>query len=169
MLNAFKQIQGRISIPDTRESVLEHPQGREWRVFHEATLRWIGTIAIVGPLALIVIFYLWRGRIRIENGRSGHKVVGFNAFERFVHWLTATCFLLQALTGLNITFGKRLMMPRISAEAFSAWSQWAKYVHNDLSLGVTLIFFMWIAGNIPNNVDVEWIRRGGGLIGGDHL
>ena len=54
----------------------------------------------------------------------------------------------------------------------AAWSEWAKYAHNYLSfpftLGVILIFFMWIAGNIPNRVDVEWFKRGGGIVGHDH-
>ena len=27
---------------------------------------------------------------------------------------------------------------------------------------------MWIAGNIPNKVDVEWLKRGGGIVGHDH-
>ena len=27
---------------------------------------------------------------------------------------------------------------------------------------------MWIAGNIPNRVDVEWVKRGGGIVGNDH-
>ena len=27
---------------------------------------------------------------------------------------------------------------------------------------------MWIAGNIPNEVDVEWLKRGGGIVGHDH-
>ena len=31
-----------------------------------------------------------------------------------------------------------------------------------------LIFLMWIGGNIPNKVDVEWAKRGGGIIGHDH-
>jgi formate dehydrogenase subunit gamma len=48
----------------------------------------------------------------------------------------------------------------------------AKYAHNFLSfpftLGVFLIFLMWIAGNIPNRVDVEWLKRGGGMVGRDH-
>ena len=30
------------------------------------------------------------------------------------------------------------------------------------------IFLIWIAGNIPNKVDVEWAKRGGGLVGHDH-
>ncbi len=172
LLDQFNKVQGRISIPDTRESVLEHPQGRDWRQFHEVTLRWVGGIAIIGMLVLIIVFYLWRGMIRIERGRSGRKIVRFGPFERFVHWMTATCFIIQAVTGANITFGKPLLLPLIGPNAFSAWSQWAKYAHNFLSfpftLGVILIFFMWIAGNIPNRVDVEWVKRGGGLVGHDH-
>jgi formate dehydrogenase subunit gamma len=35
-------------------------------------------------------------------------------------------------------------------------------------MGVVIIFLMWIAGNIPNRVDVEWTKRGGGIIGHDH-
>ena len=27
---------------------------------------------------------------------------------------------------------------------------------------------MWIGGNIPNRADVEWLKRGGGIVGNDH-
>ena len=136
------------------------------------TLPWIGAIAILGMLALLVVFYLVRGMVKIEGGRSGRTVVRFNAFERFMHWMTATCFIILALSGLNITFGKALLLPLIGAEAFTGWSQWAKYAHNYLSfpftIGVVLIFLMWIGGNIPNQIDVEWLKRGGGIVGHDH-
>jgi formate dehydrogenase subunit gamma len=98
--------------------------------------------------------------------------VRFSSFERFVHWMTATCFIVLAISGLNITFGRSLLLPLIGHEAFSEWSQWAKYAHNYLSfpftIGVVLIFLMWIAGNIPNKVDVGWMKRGGGIVGHDH-
>src|SRR3984893_18096860 len=170
-LRQFKSIQGRGSIPDTKSNTIEQPEGREWRHFHEVTLRWIGAISILGVLALLVIFYLSRGMVRLHSGRSGRTIVRFNAAERFVHWMTASCFIVLALSGLNVTFGKKLLLPMMSPEAFTAWSEWAKYAHNYLSfpftLGVVLIFFMWLAGNIPNRVDVEWFKRGGGLIGHD--
>jgi formate dehydrogenase subunit gamma len=172
LLQQLRQVQGRITIPDAKEAVLIQPAGQEWRRFHQVTLYWIGAIAIVGMLAVLVIFYLARGMIKIENGRAGRTVVRFNAFERFVHWLTAACFIVLAISGLNITFGKSLLLPIMGADAFAGWSQWGKYAHNYLSfpftIGVVLIFLMWIAGNIPNRVDVEWFKRGGGLFNNDH-
>jgi formate dehydrogenase subunit gamma len=172
LLEKLGQIDGRVSIPAQRAGVLEQPAGREWRQFHEVTLRTIGAIAILGMLALLVIFYLWRGMVRIEGGRSGRTIVRFNGFERGVHWMTATCFIILALSGLNITFGRVLLLPLMGPETFTAWSQWAKYAHNFLSLpftlGVVLIFLMWIAGNIPNRVDFRWIKAGGGIVGHEH-
>lgn len=172
LLQELNKIQGRGSIPDAKSYVLEHPAGRDWRQWHEVTLRWIGAIAVIGAIALLVIFYLVRGPVRIESGRSGRKIVRFTAVERFVHWMTAFCFVVLALSGLNITFGKALLLPMIGPEAFTTFSEWAKYSHNFLSfpftLGVVVIFFIWVAGNIPNQVDVEWVKRGGGIVGKDH-
>ena len=172
LLQQFKTIQGRGSIPDTKSYTIEQPAGRDWRHFHEVTLRWIGAVAILGVLALLLIFYVTRGMVRIESGRSGRTIVRFSAAERFVHWMTATCFVILALSGLNITFGRPLLLPLMNPEAFTTWSEWAKYAHNYLSfpfaLGVILIFFMWIAGNIPNRVDVEWFKRRGGMVEHDH-
>jgi formate dehydrogenase subunit gamma len=172
LLQEMDRIQGRVSIPDQRSSVLMQPAGREWREFRLVALRWIGGVAILGMLAVLVIFYLTRGMVRLESGRSGRTIVRFTSFERFVHWMTATCFIILAISGLNITFGRPLLLPLIGHEAFSEWSQWAKYAHNYLSfpftIGVVLIFLMWIGGNIPNKVDVDWVKRGGGIVGDDH-
>ena len=169
LLQQLQRVQGRITIPDAKESVLIQPAGRDWRTFDQITLRWIGAISILGMLLLIVGFFLTRGMIRIERGRSGRTIVRFNAFERFVHWMTATCFIILAISGLNITFGKALLLPLMSPEAFTAWSQWLKYAHNYLSFpftfGVILLFLMWIGGNIPSKTDVEWLKAGGGLFG----
>jgi formate dehydrogenase subunit gamma len=168
----LQQVQGRISIPDSQASVLIQPAGQGWRHFHEVTLRWIGGIAILGMLVVLVLFYLSRGMVKIENGRSGRKIVRFNASERFIHWMTATCFVILAISGLNITFGKPLLLPLMGPEAFTGWSQWAKYAHNYLSfpftIGVFAIFLMFVGSNIPNQVDAEWVKRGGGIVGDDH-
>ena len=172
LLKELNKIQGRTTLPDARSGVLEQPAGRDWRQFHQVTLRWVAAISILGMLAVLILFYLIRGMVRIENGRSGRTLVRFNAFERFVHWMTASCFIVLAISGLNITFGRELLTPWFGPEMFATWSQWAKYAHNYLSfpftLGVVLMFLMWIAWNIPSGTDVRWIKEGGGIVGNNH-
>ena len=169
LLQQLKRVQGLGTIPDTKSYVIEQPQGREWRQYHEVILPWIGTIAMLGMIVLLAIFFMVRGMVRIRSGRSGVNIVRFNAFERFVHWMTATCFVLLALTGLNITFGKVALLPLIGPSAFSSWSLAAKYIHDYLSfpftLGVILIFFMWLGGNLPDRTDFNWLAKGGGIVG----
>jgi formate dehydrogenase subunit gamma len=166
-------IRGDVSIPDKKAANLIHPAGRNWQAFHTVWLKWIGGVAILGMLLLLVLFYMWRGTMKIDGGRSGRTIVRFNAFERFVHWLTASTFVILGITGLNITFGRALILPWLGADAFSAWSEWAKYSHNYLSfaftVGVVLMFLMWIGQNFPTKADVEWFKMGGGMgKGGAH-
>src|SRR5258708_12657136 len=116
--------------------------------------------------------YLFVARLRISKGRSGQKVPRFNAFERFSHWLTAISFVVLGLTGLNITFGKILLLPVIGPEAFSSMSQVAKYTHNFVSasfvIGLVLIVALWIRDNAPRKVDIEWVKQGGAFIKSKH-
>jgi formate dehydrogenase subunit gamma len=169
LLDELHRIQGRGSIPDVRSYVIEQPAGREWRIFHEVYLHWIGGTAIVGIFCLLVLFYLWRGALHFGE-RSGRKMPRFTAFERFVHWMTATSFVLLGISGLNITFGKELLLPLIGPSAFGAWSQAAKYVHNYISfpftIGVVFMFLIWLGENLPTRADIEWLKRGGGMLGG---
>jgi formate dehydrogenase subunit gamma len=112
------------------------------------------------------------GRQRISSGRSGKKITRFSAFERFSHWLTAVSFVLLGLTGLNITFGKIVLLPLMGESAFSDLAQLAKYVHNFISfafmLGLILIVALWIKDNIPRQVDIDWLKQGGGFVKGRH-
>src|SRR5216684_3901733 len=89
--------------------------------------------------------------------------------EVLLHWLTATSFVVLALTGLNITFGKYLLLPLLGPETFSRVSEAAKYVHNFVSFafvaGLVLIVALWIKDNIPRKIDIVWLKEGGGFIG----
>jgi formate dehydrogenase subunit gamma len=115
-----------------------------------------------------------RGRIRVHNGFSGKTILRFASFERFTHWLTASCFIILALSGLNVSFGRTLILPLFGADAFAAMSAWAKLAHNYLAfpfmLGVAIMFLIWIKDNIPGRLDIEWIKQGGGLFShGKHV
>src|SRR5712671_6053075 len=172
LLQQSPRIKGLIDQPNERERVLMQPAGRQWDYFHEVILHWLGAIVILGMIAALGAAYLIMGRIRISKGRSGQKVRRFNAFERFSHWLTAISFVVLGLTGLNITFGKILLLPMIGPEAFASVSQAAKYVRNFAHVafvaGLVLIVAIWIKDNIPQKVDIEWIKQGGGFIKSKH-
>lgn len=170
--NPRAELQGRVTIPDQRAATLERPAGRQWREFQQVTIVWIGAVAVLGMLAALALFYMIRGRIRLEGGPSGRTITRFNAFERFMHWLTAACFIVLALSGLNVTFGKLLLLPLIGPQAFTDLSVAAKWAHNFLAwpfmLGIALMFLVWIRDNIPGMVDVRWFAAGGGIVGKGH-
>jgi len=151
--------------------VLEQPAGRRWETYHEVYSHWIAGIAILGILLLLTTFYLWRGTLHFKGGRSGRKMLRFTAFERFVHWMTTVSFFVLALTGLNIAFGKKILLPLIGPDVFSTWTQAAKFAHNFIgfpfTIGVVLMFLVWVANNLPTRVDFEWMKRGGGMFGGE--
>lgn len=172
----FKQdpkIHGRISIPNATAANLIQPQGREWRQFRESWLPWIGGLVVLGMLAALGLFYFTRGRIRLEHSEeSGKKILRFNGFERFSHWMTASCFIVLSLSGLNYIFGKRLLMPLIGPEAFATLAQYGKYAHIYLAwpfmLGVLFMLVLWVRDNIPGKIDWIWLKQGGGLLGDAH-
>src|SRR5882757_6319400 len=156
LLNALKEgdkISGRISIPDQLAASLIQPAGRDWRDFHRSKLPIIGGVAIVGMLALLAIFLMVRGRVRVEHGFSGRKILRFASFERFTHWLTASCFIVLALSG---------------ADAFATMSGYAKIAHDYLAfpfmLGLVIMFLIWIRDNIPGKIDWQWLKQGGGIV-----
>jgi formate dehydrogenase subunit gamma len=172
LLKQVPRVEGRIDIPDTKAAVLIQPAGRTWDYFHEILLHWGGAIVILGTIAMLGLAYLLMGRIRISAGRSGKKILRFKSYERFSHWLTAVSFVILGLTGLNITFGKIVLLPLIGPDAFSDVSQAAKYVHNFTSFsfvaGLLLIIVIFFKDNIPEKVDLEWLKQGGGFVKNKH-
>src|ERR1700682_6504518 len=168
LLQQVPRAEGRIDIPDVKAAVLIQPAGRTWDYFHEVLLHWGGAIVILGMIAVLGAAYLVMGRLRITAGRSGQKIVRFKAFERFSHWLTAVSFVVLGLTGLNITYGKIVLLPVIGPDAFSDVSEAAKYVHNFTSFsfvaGLVLITVIFFRDNLLERVDIDWLKQGGGFI-----
>src|ERR1700736_3089634 len=172
LLKQAPRIEGRIIIPDSKAGVLIQPAGRTWDYFHEVLLHWGGAVVLAGTVVLLGLAYLIIGRIRIAAGRSGQKILRFKAFERFSHWLTAVSFVVLGLTGLNITFGKILLLPVVGPDTFSDISQVAKYIHNFTSfsfvVGLVLITLIFFRDNLFGKVDLEWLKQGGGFIKNKH-
>jgi formate dehydrogenase subunit gamma len=86
--------------------------------------------------------------------------------------MTASCFIILAISGLNITFGRPLLLPLIGPEAFTALSHYGKLAHNFLAfpftLGLVVMLLVWVRDNLPNRIDLAWLRAGGGMLGRGH-
>jgi formate dehydrogenase subunit gamma len=165
-------IRGRGTLADTKSYVIEQPLGRTWRLITGVWMHWIGALVILGVIAVLALAYFTVGPLMIESGRSGRTILRFTGFERFVHWLIVVAFVVLAVTGLNITFGREFLLPIIGPEAFSHWSLMAKYAHDFSSLpfvlGVAIMFGLWAKANIPTAVDIRWFKEGGGMVGHKH-
>jgi formate dehydrogenase subunit gamma len=161
-------VQGTVSIPDKLAGQMVQSEGDNWRARRNGPITVGGIWAIFGMLAFMALFFAWRGRIRIAGGPSGKTIERFNDLERFAHWLSATCFLTLALTGLNMLYGKHVLLPVLGPEAFAVLAQLGKYVHNFVSFGfmagVVLMFVIWVRYNFPTKYDLVWIAKGGGLL-----
>ena len=146
---------------------LVQSEGDNWRALRNGPLPTYGLYGLGGMLGVLALFFLLRGRIRIEHGAAGTTIERFNGLERFGHWLLATSFIILALSGLNILYGRYFLPDLIGAEAFGVVSQGGKWAHNNVAwafmLGLALVFFMWVGHNIPNLIDLKWIGKGGGL------
>jgi formate dehydrogenase subunit gamma len=166
-LSRGETVAGRVSIPNDRASDLIKPGGRDWQTFHSSTMFALTVWSVVGILAVLALFYMIRGRIRIDAGPAGRTIRRFSGVERFAHWLTAVPFIVLALTGLNLIIGQRLILPLIGPEAFAVLSSWGKIAHNFLAwpfmLGLLLILLIWVKDNIPSSIDGQWLAQGGGL------
>jgi len=159
--------QGNVSIPNKQAGVLIQSEGDNWRAMRNGPLTVYGAWIVLGFIGLVALFFLLRGRIKIDAGPSGSTIERFNGFERFTHWLTAVCFVILALSGLNLLYGRHLLLPLLGPDIFAAITMGGKYAHNYLAfpfmLGVVLMIVLWVRHNLPNRYDMTWIAKGGGL------
>ncbi len=126
-----------------------------------------GLYAMAGMIALLAVFFLIRGRIRIEHGWAGTTIERFTSIERIGHWLLAVSFIVLALTGLNLLYGREFLIPLFGKEAFASIAFMGKLTHNYVAfafmLGLLMVLVMWIKDNIPHPRDIFWLLKGGGM------
>ncbi|QFT91979.1 Formate dehydrogenase, nitrate-inducible, cytochrome b556(Fdn) subunit [Roseovarius sp. THAF9] len=151
--------------PEAR--VLVQDGGMWWLDFRQGPLIKYGGWLLLGTIALLALFFVIRGRIRIDGEKTGRTVTRFKFFERFAHWLMGGSFILLAITGLLVLMGRKFIIPAFGHEAFATAAVASKWVHNNVSwafmLGLILAFIFWVVHNIPNKTDLKWIAVGGGL------
>jgi len=160
--------QGNVSIPNKRAGVMIQSEGENWRAWRNGPITTGGVWGILGMIGLLALFFVLRGRVRVDAGLSGKSIERFSEVERFAHWLSAVSFILLALSGLNLLYGRHVLLPVLGPEVFAALSLAGKYVHNYVSFafmaGLVLMFVLWVRHNLPHKSDLIWLEQLGGLI-----
>jgi len=160
-------LQGTVSIPNKQAGVMIQSEGDNWRAWRNGPMTVGGAWILLGMIGLLALFFVARGRIRIDAGPSGRTVERFNSLERIIHWLTAGSFVLLALTGLNMLYGRHVLLPVLGPNVFSVLTLGGKYVHNFVSfafmIGIVLMLVLWVRHNLPTREDLVWLAKGGGM------
>ena len=158
---------GTTQMKDELSAVMIQSEGDNWRALRNGPVSMFGGIGLAGIIALLFVFFLYRGKIKVESGLSGDTILRFATLDRFAHWLMAGSFVLLALTGLNILYGRYVLIPILGPELFSSITVGGKYIHNYLSfafmIGLALAFILWVKHNIPTKIDWQWLKMGGGI------
>jgi formate dehydrogenase subunit gamma len=147
--------------------VLIQDGGMWWLDVRQGPLLKYGAWSMGGMLIVLALFFLLRGRIRIDGEKTGRTILRFSGFERFGHWLFAGSFILLAISGLITLFGRKVLIPLFGHETFSMLAIASKWVHNNVAwafmAGLAIIIVNWTLHNIPNRHDLKWLAVGGGL------
>ncbi|MEC7668689.1 MAG: cytochrome b/b6 domain-containing protein, partial [Pseudomonadota bacterium] len=152
--------------------VLVQDSGMAWLQFRQGPLIKYGGYLLLGTIALLAVFFLIRGRIRIDGPITGQKILRFTNWERFGHWMLAGSFIVLGITGLISLMGRKFLIPAFGHEAFSTIAIASKWVHNNISwafmIALVMIFVMWVVHNLPDRTDLNWILKGGGIFSKGH-
>jgi formate dehydrogenase subunit gamma len=164
---------GSTQVRGVDSGVLINASGDDFRNYRRDDFIGIAGMVIAGAAVVVLVFYLLRGRIPIEEGRTGRRIRRFRDFDRTVHWFTAILFIFLALTGLTLLFGRFVILPVLGPEAFSVIASASKEGHNLFGplflVAVVLLFLRFAAKNLPARGDLKWLVRGGGIIGKAHV
>ncbi|KGD90115.1 formate dehydrogenase [Achromobacter sp. RTa] len=147
--------------------------GEAWR---QVRNHWIipyggGLLLIV--LVAILLFFLGKGSIKLREAPTGRRIERFTYFERAAHWVNATAFVILAISGIVMAFGKFFLLP-VMGSALYGWMTWVlKTTHNFVgpvfAVSLVVVLLTFIKDNIPRRYDLIWLKKGGGLLRTAHV
>jgi len=168
-----RTVDGSTQVRGVDTGILINVYGEDWRQFRMQQLIPYGAALMGSVLAVILLFYLVRGPLRMQGGPTGNRIERFSVFERTVHWFTAGVFWLLALTGLILLYGRFVLIPLLGQEGFGLTASACKEAHNLFGpmflVALLLLFATFVKDNIYARGDLTWLLKGGGLLGGGHV
>jgi len=155
------------SVPGVDTNRLIQGAGREWRAFRNGPVTRYGGWLFAFAFVVLVAFYLFRGPIKVHGQPTGRLIERFNGVERVTHWTLAISFVLLALSGVVILWGKHIVLPWLGYTGFSWLTIFSKNLHNFVGplfiFSVIVMFLLFLKDNLPRSHDIEWMKSFGGM------
>ena len=146
--------------------------GEAWR---QVRNNWIipygGSLLIIVMLALAFVYFA-KGPMKTTLPATGRKIERFTPFERASHWANAIAFVALGVSGVVMAYGKFFLLPVMGGTLFGWLTYALKNLHNFagplFAVSLVVVFFTFLKDNWPEKGDLQWVLKGGGMLGGGH-
>jgi formate dehydrogenase subunit gamma len=147
--------------------------GEAWR---QVRNNWIipygGSLVLIAAVAM-ALFYFGKGAIKLHGKETGRVIERFTYVERAAHWVNAIAFVVLAVSGIVMAFGKFFLLPVMGSTLFGWLAYALKNLHNFagplFAVSLVVVFFTFLKDNWPSKEDFAWIMKAGGLFGGSEV
>jgi formate dehydrogenase subunit gamma len=147
--------------------------GEAWRQVRNNWIIPYGGSLILIVVGAIALFYWGKGSIKLHGVETGRQIERFTAFERSAHWANAIAFVILAISGLVMAFGKFFLHPVIGGTLFGWLTYALKNLHNFagplFAVSLLIVFLTFLRDNFPSKDDLTWLLKGGGLLSGKEV
>ena len=142
--------------------------GEAWRQVRNQWLIPYGGSLLVIVLGALAIFYWRKGAIRLHGQPTGVEIERFTPFERSAHWANAIAFVVLAISGVVMAFGKFFLQPILGDTLFGWLAYVLKNAHNFagplFAVSLTIVFVTFVKDNLPRKEDLTWLVKAGGML-----
>ena len=76
---------GSTQMKDELAAVMIQSEGDNWRALRNGPISVFGGIGLAGIIGSLIVFYLYRGKIKVESGLTGETILRFATIDRFAH------------------------------------------------------------------------------------
>jgi formate dehydrogenase subunit gamma len=150
-------------------NILVQTEGEIWRQIRNGPVTVYGGWVLVVMVLLLALYYWLKGPLKLHDKPTGRMVERFSTWERVLHWTTAISFVILAVSGIVILFGRYIVLPALGYTVFSWLAALSKNLHNFVgplfAVCTVIMFITFVKNNVPKARDWIWLKKGGGLFG----
>lgn len=142
--------------------------GEAWRQVRNQWLIPYGGALLLIVLGAIGLFYWRKGTLQLHGAPTGRMIERFTPFERSAHMANAIAFVILAVSGIVMAFGKFFLLPVIGSTLFGWLTYLLKNMHNFagpvFAVSLVIVIVTFVRDNLPRKEDITWLVKGGGLL-----